>query len=314
MTNAAEDYLAAALAIMEEHAMHRDRIDWHALRLASAQHAVGAFTPADTYDTIRWALTRLEDRHSFFAPPDRGDDAIASGKFAQEVTVPHGHLRTDRIAYLNIPAFRGTLRDGTRYADDLQILIAKMDTRDPVGWMVDLTENSGGNMWPMLAGLGPLLGEGPLGSFTFPHDSPAIWSYRAGHACLDGVSLAKTGDDGYRLRWPSPPVALLMTMRTASSGEAVVIAFADRPNTCRFGTATRGLTTANEGFPLPDGATIMVTVSTFVDRRGRVYGQAIEPDQYVDGEGEQIQTRAATWIHATAQARATPPQISSSGR
>jgi C-terminal processing protease CtpA/Prc len=106
-------------------------------------------------------------------------------------------------------------------------------------------------------------------------------------------------------------MALLMTTDTASSGEAVVIAFIDRPNTRRFGTATRGLTTANDGFPLPDGATLMVTVGTFVDRFGRVYGQAIEPDQYVGGQDSQIQTVAAAWIHATAKARATRQQTPS---
>jgi C-terminal processing protease CtpA/Prc len=173
--------------------------------------------------------------------------------------------------------------------------------------MVDLSENSGGNMWPMLAGLGPLLGEGPLGSFDFPNQPLAIWSYRAGQAWLDDIALAQTSSGGYQLRNSARPVALLMTTRTASSGEAVLIAFAGLPTTCRFGTITRGLTTANEGFPLPDGATIMVTVATFVDRLGRVYGQAIAPDQYVDGDEHQIQAHAAAWIHATAQAWAKLP-------
>jgi len=307
MPNPADEYLAAALAIIEQHAMHRARIDWAAVRLAAARHAAGAFTPADTYDTIRWLLTQLDDRHSFFAPPDRGDIAITSGAYDQEATVPTGHLRTDGIAYLHVPAFRGSPQHGTRYADTLQTQIAQLDTADPVGWMVDLTENSGGNMWPMLAGLGPLLADGPLGAFDFPNQPPAIWSYRAGQALLDEVALAQTSNGGYHLRVTAPPVALLITTGTASSGEAVLLAFCGLPNTCRFGASTRGLTTANQGFSLPDGATIMMTVATFVDRLGRVYGQALAPDQHIDGDAHNIQTRAAAWIHATAQARASQP-------
>jgi C-terminal processing protease CtpA/Prc len=314
MPNAAEDYLAAALAIMEQHAMHRDHIDWHALRIASTLHAPGASTPADTYDSIRWALTQLEDRHSFLAPPDRGVAAIASGAYVRDATVPYGLLRADRIAYLQVPGFLGSAQHRARYADALQANIAQLDAADPVGWMVDLTENWGGDMWPMLAGLGPLLGEGQLGSFDLPNHPPAIWSYRAGQAWLDGVSRAQTSNGVYRLRMSAPPVALLMSIRTASSGEAVLIAFNGRPNTLRFGTATRGLTTANNEFSLPDGATIFLTVGTYADRFGRVYGQAIAPDEYVDGDGEQIQTRAAAWIHATAQARARQPRISTSSR
>jgi len=300
MSNPADEYLATALAIIERHAMHRARIDWPTLRLAATQHAAGASTPADTYDTIRWVLTQLQDRHSFFAPPERSDSAIASGAYDQEATIPSGYLRIDRIAYLQVPAFRGSPEHGTRYADALQTQIAQLDAADPVGWMVDLSENSGGNMWPMLAGLGPLLGEGPLGSFDFPNQPPAIWSYRAGQAWLDDIALAQASGGGYYLRTSARPVALLMTTRTASSGEAVLIAFAGLPTTRRFGTTTRGLTTANEGFSLPDGATIMVTVAIFVDRLGRVYGQAIAPDQYVDGDEHQLQTRAAAWIHARA--------------
>ena len=175
--------------------------------------------------------------------------------------------------------------------------------------MIALTENWGGNMWPMLAGLGPLLGEGPLGSFVFPQLPPAVWSYRAGKAWLGDGAQAQASHGGYRLRTPAQPVALLMTARTASSGEAVVIAFSGRPNTRRFGTATRGLTTANDAFPMPDGATLMVTIGTFADRFGRVYGHAIEPDQYLDGDGGQVQTHAAAWIHAAGQAGESVPRI-----
>ena len=300
MPGPAEDYLATALALMEQHALHRDRIDWRALRLASARHAAGASAPAETYDTIRWALTQLEERHSFFAPPECGDAAVASGEYEGENSLPGGEWLADRIACLRVPGFRGSPRHATRYADALQTQIAEMDAADPVGWVVDLTENWGGDMWPMLAGLGPLLGEGPLGSFTFPHDTPAIWSYRAGQAWLDDVARARSGSRAYQLHVAAPRVALLTSERTASSGEAVLIAFIGRPNTRRLGMPTRGLTTANDGFLLPDGATIMLTIGTFADRLGRVYGHTIEPDQYVKGDLQEIQAHAKAWIRETA--------------
>jgi C-terminal processing protease CtpA/Prc len=295
---------------MEQHAMHRDRIDWTALRIASARRAAGAATPADTYDAIRWALTQLEDGHSFFNPPERSETAMARGECDSDATVPGALLRTDRIGHLEVPGFLGSAQQGTRYADELQRQIAEMDAADPVGWMVDLTGNWGGNMWPMLAGLGPLLGEGPLGSFVFPHLPPAVWSYRAGQAQLGGAALAQTSHGGYRMPNGAWPLALLMSNRTASSGEAVLIAFAGRPNTRRFGTATRGLTTANSEFPMQDGATLGVTTGTYADRRGRVYGEAIEPDQYVDGDGGHIQTCAAAWIHAAGRAEESVRQKS----
>ena len=304
MSRPADEYLAAALMLIERNALHRGRIDWAALSSACTRRAAGASSPADTYDTIRWALTQLEDRHSFFAEPERGDAAVAAGKCDEDVSLPGGEWLADRIACLRVPGFRGSMRHATQYADALQTQIAEMDAANPVGWMVDLTENWGGDMWPMLAGLGPLLGEGELGSFVFPNEPAAPWSYRAGQAWLRDVAFARTTGDGYRLRAAAAPVAVLVTDRTASSGEAVLIAFVGRPNARSFGTASRGLTTANAGFSLPDGATLMLTVGTYADRLGRVYGHAVEPDQWVQGDVREIQARAAAWIDATKTAAA----------
>jgi len=297
----ADDYLASALDIMEGNALHRTDIKWGAVRAEASRRAVGASLPAETYDAIRWAICQLKDDHSFFAPPDRGSAAIASGQYDKEATMPSGHLRADRIAYLRVPAFRGSPPLVTRYVDLLQELIAQLDDSDPAGWMVDLTDNGGGNMWPMLAGLGPLLSEGTLGSFRFPTQPPATWSYRGGRAYLDDVSLASASTAGYSLRHAAKPVALLSSQRTASSGEAVLIAFVGRPGSCRFGTITRGLTTTNDSFALPDGATLFLTVGTFSDRLGRVYGQAMEPDYFCNAAQDQIQACAAKWIQASEQ-------------
>ena len=78
----------------------------------------------------------------------------------------------------------------------------------------------------------------------------------------------------------------------------MLVAFAGRPCTRRFGTSTRGLTTANDDFPLSGGATLFLTVGAFADRLGRVYGHAIDPDDFCDEADGQTQTRAGEWIRA----------------
>ena len=79
-------------------------------------------------------------------------------------------------------------------------------------------------------------------------------------------------------------MAVLTDNRTASSGEAIVIAFRKRPLTRSFGTPTYGVSTANRGFVLSDSATIYLTVSTMADRNGNQYGYKINPDELVTGE------------------------------
>jgi C-terminal processing protease CtpA/Prc len=298
----AHEYLATALTLIEQHALHRRRLDWSCLRAGALQWARNAQVPADTYDALRWVLTQLDDRHSFFALPEQGEAAIVSGRYDREVTAPRGHLRPDRIAYLHVPGFRGSPQHCTHYATTLQAAIARLDANAPIGWLVDLTDNGGGNMWPMLAGLGPILGEGRLGGFVFPDGPPVPWFYVAGQAGVGNSCLTQTATDPYCLQNNDVPVAVLTSGRTASSGEAVALAFCGRVWTRRFGTPTRGLTSANEGFSLPDGATIMLTVATFVDRMGQTCDGALAPDELVDGESAMIQAAATAWIEGLSSA------------
>ena len=132
-------------------------------------------------------------------------------------------------------------------------------------------------MWPMVTGVGPILGEGIFGFFIDPDSVTLSWRYEAGASWIgDAFVLGVTGP--YTLRSPDPPVAVLTDVLVASSGEATVIAFRGRPNARSFGQPTRGLSTANASFQLSDGALLILTVSTMADRTGRLYGTRVAPD------------------------------------
>src|SRR5690606_8339193 len=146
------------------------------------------------------------------------------------------------------------------------------------GWIVDVRGNTGGNMWPMIAGVGPLLGQGLVGHFIDPEGAQQAWSYEGGEARLDGVPIARAPSP-YELAGPLPRIAVLTDTRVASSGEAVVIAFRGRENARSFGSPTCGLSTANRRFALSHGASINLTVSTMADRIKREYGDAVQPDE-----------------------------------
>ena len=90
---------------------------------------------------------------------------------------------------------------------------------------------------------------------------------------------------------------MLTDNAVGSSGEAVVVAFRQRPNTRSFGAATCGLSTANRGFPLSDGATLNLTVSVMADRTKTRYGDAIVPDEPV--ADADVVPRAVAWILGT---------------
>lgn len=67
-------------------------------------------------------------------------------------------------------------------------------------------------------------------------------------------------------------------VRTASAGEAVVVAFRGRPDTRFFGEQTYGVPTGNEPYHLSVGAVLVLTQVKDADRTGRAYDAPIPPD------------------------------------
>lgn len=282
MSAEARAYLDQALDLMEQHSINRAQVDWTRLRRAAHSKAADALTPADTYLAIEDALRSLGDGHSFFLPPDQVV-ALQRGAMNAANSDPSGRLLDDEIAYLLLPAFGGSTEMAKEYAATIQRLIRELDAAQPCGWVVDLRQNRGGAMWPMLAGIGPLLGEGQVGAFVTPDGEQTTWFYTGGRAGY-GSSVQTEVESAlvYPPLDPLPPVAVLTGRMTASSGEAIVVAFRGRTNTRSFGLETAGLTTANEEFSLSDGAWMLLTVSRFADRTGKVYSGPIVPDEVVN--------------------------------
>src|SRR5690606_13252400 len=118
------------------------------------------------------------------------------------------------VAVVHVPMFRGTDDELEReFANSIREALAKGLEAGARAWIVDLSGNRGGNMWPMLGGLSPLLGTEGVGRFRYRDGSSIAWTFKS----LEGIV------DVRDLR--SVPVAVVTSGRTASSGEAVAVAF-----------------------------------------------------------------------------------------
>ena len=288
-------YLNQALTIMQTNALHRRTLDWTTLFAETWRHASGASEPPDTYAAIGFALHQINDGHSFFQPPAKVQ-AIQTGAEDSRNRPPTGQLLAPDIAYLDVPDFTGSPDAATAYARTLQTIIAELDEIEPVGWIVDLTDNTGGNMWPMIVGLGPLFDGEEIGAFVDADGKRIAWRYVDGQGiCGEGACLALE-PPVVHLHSKSTPVAVLTGPSTISSGEMVAIAFRGQALSRSFGQPTRGLPTANEGFELSDGAEINLTVANSADRTGQQYDAAVMPDVVVDGDREQIRETAIKWL------------------
>ncbi|MCK4979564.1 MAG: hypothetical protein KAS62_04165, partial [Candidatus Delongbacteria bacterium] len=288
-----QEYLQSAIDLIKDNALYTDKIDWD----KSIPEAMGflefAVTTTDVYPIIKDLLKKLDDSHSHFKTPRKyKKDKYSTVEENDPVT---GEMLESKIGYLNIPYVRGyTDEKNLRYATIIQNKIAELDSLKPIGWIVDLRGNTGGNMWPMLAGLGPLLGEGILGYMSFADDD-IPWIYRNGSIGFEDHILITLPDSGYVVSNHNLPIAVLIGDQTMSSGEAVTISFMCNEKAKLFGQPTQGLSTVNVSHKLSDGAQIVLTEGIFADRSGKKYGDKLIPDVLIENDEEVIE-KAVKWI------------------
>lgn len=271
-------YVSEALDAVERNAMAVPGADWPAIRARAMDEAQQAQTDAQAHAIVAQAVAALKDGHSFFMSPERAE-ALASTSSPPDRAVVVG-----RVAHVGLQGFVGVNRDATRgYVRTLREDIAAAESSGVCGYVIDLRDNTGGNMWPQLLALQPLLGTGRIGAFVTPDESQT-WTIDAEEVRAgQGIMMRMTGAmpvSGAATR----PVAILVAPETASAGEAVAIAFAGRDRTRSFGWHTKGATSANLRIPLSDGAMLLVASSLMADRNGNVYRPYLRPDEEVSAE------------------------------
>jgi carboxyl-terminal processing protease len=343
ITPDAASFLNSALDVMQEHALHGDAVDWPTLRQAAFKRAAGSFNPIDTYPAIYWALVQLNDPGSHLRLPpglypdqiallqaaekEANDAAPAPAKPAAPPTpfvsrhLPEGHIdmvEGRAFGHVILPTCSAKDNDGLLlYAADVRRILTDLSAQNPRGWIVDLRGNMGGDMWPMLTGIGPILGEGIVGSFVAA-DGNITWFYqdgRTGTRNSSGLETVSLNLQDMPLRvTPAEPVAVLVDSSTASSAEAVTIAFHGREQTRFFGQHTAGRSMAVQPFKLPDGAQLFLTTAIDADRTGKPFPDGFTPDQVFPAvstmpaeTSDDVVNAAQTWLVANTTPLAPPP-------
>ena len=285
----AKSYIDEVITLLQNNSINKNQINWGNFRNDVYRHGRGSKTIVDTYPSITYAITRLGDNHSSFVAnnltPDTND--LKPLPILQDEIVP------ENIGYIRIGFCLGNEQQSYDYINSASKKILKQDNGNIKGWIVDLRGNFGGNMWPMLAAIGPILGEGILGYFVFPDNSFYPWSHKNGKV-YDENGVWAQSTNTYHLKSPDPYVAILTDNFTASSGEAVAIAFKGRDKTKFFGSQTFEVSTSNRSHTLSDSSRIILTESVLADRNKTKYGSCVYPD--VKCQEKETLGKAINWI------------------
>jgi hypothetical protein len=229
---------------------------------------------------IRFVIAALGDKHTSYkapVPPVSKPSAIPAAS-TEATTTPIAAVQApvDAMPVVQIHHWLG--KDPAGATQTVRSALSQALADRPCGLILDFSSNSGGNMWPMLVGLSPLLSDGPLGAFRAADGtiSPIVK--------FDGLIVV----DGHThpLNYPlalTPPaavaaIAIVIGPQSASSGEITPLMFYGQKNVRFFGRKTAGFTSGNQVFPLPNGGTLILTTSMTQDRNGHEHPDGIEPD------------------------------------
>lgn len=291
-TKEVKEFAKEITNIVKTNSIYADTLNWRQVESDLEELSRGLKTVAEAgvlTDFIIQKLRTAGDNHSFIQPK------VAAQQYAtrnSNPVPPEGKLIENGIGYISVPGFLSTSDSAMRsFSGKIQSLIRELDTSNNIkGWIVDLRGNTGGNMWPMLAGLAPLTGAGPLGYFVQNAnglESKNVWN----------TAYVKV-DNPYKLKKPDSKVAVLVGPRTSSSGEMTTVAFIGRNETRLFGQPTGGYTTANRTFALSDGSNLLLASSYIADRNFKKYLSKISPDELVEPVPtiDAVVKAAAKWL------------------
>jgi carboxyl-terminal processing protease len=282
------EFARQALEAIELNSMYDISPD---VRQAYVDSLNGAREPADVYGSIVNVLTQMGDQHAKFIPAEirqAQQTAVVESegveKQADKTNLPVLLPTPANIGYIRIPAFKkGRDHEEDYITAGLKIAQAAADNSS-CGWVIDLRNNTGGSMWPMLAVLEPWLSQEVVGYMHLPEQSRVAWRVSNASSYL-GEELKQAGNLyeahvplAVDQQWRDRSIAVLINRNTGSSGEAAAMAFKGQDHVLFIGQKTSGLTTGISQIELQDGSLVRLSIAEFLDRNGQAYPDGLTPD------------------------------------
>lgn len=275
----AERYGNIAIEIMDSNGYYAAGEDWETQK----EEALAEFETISSYEEafpiIEESLQVAGGKHSFLLPEDEKETTYSQ----DQMPIVE---KTDSILTIHLPAIMNAQENGQEYAEI--VLNSLRDNQDIEGVILDLQDNTGGDMGPMITAISPLLPDGDILSFSRPaYDIPV--TLEDGQVTGGGTTI-DTDIQPFKL---DVPIAVLVDDRTASSAEAVLMSLMELEQVKTFGQPTAGYASANASYPLYDESIMFLTVAYNKTTSGQIFYDNPIP---VDVETEQPYEEAINWL------------------
>ncbi|HEX8516081.1 MAG TPA: S41 family peptidase [Bacteroidia bacterium] len=290
------------ITAFRENSLEKEKIDWRDFERKVLEKALIRRDSA-----IILALDLNGNPHTFYKT--KGRNLYQSNRIVRTDPAFPGtcniNFKTELpgIGYIEVPGFATDVfnKEGSRiraekYINEIVDSIKSIDQQKLDGWIIDLRNNTGGNMWPMLIALTPFYPNGTLGYFI-GSQKDVSWSQSNGQIWYNESSQTNkylSSPIFYKLKNKKLKIAVLIGPRTSSSGEAVAISTKSIKTSKMFGSKTSGFSTANKSIKIAEEEYLIVTTSVDADCNKKEYWDGVSPDILCDCE--EITSELRKWF------------------
>lgn len=298
----------------ENSSLYRENVDWSALKREMNTLAQNADSIPQLKPALDLMLRKLNDTHgrifynnqylSYYSGEKRHrrkniDTDIYNEIQSGQVYPFKTSIMNDDIGYVRIVGL--PMGDNEKMSSQIQNSICELILRGAKKWIIDLRYNGGGNMFPMIEGITNIVGDGIVGGTKGVTDlESSIWQIKDGDFYYDEQTVALENKCPIA---EIQKIAVLTSVYTASSGEALAVILKGRPKTRFFGNKTMGMITATNWQQIDSLTAMSISVSYYKDRNNRVYDKYVDVDEEfqfdpkADFENDNGVKRAIEWLH-----------------
>ena len=291
--------VAATIELMRSNSVVGSQVNWGAMQTEATAIADRAGNEIDLDRALSYMAASLDDGHSAYFSRSQAEsfNGTLADRFTSSITSEI--VEVDGVPLVSVNGFLSMDSDLARIAaGKLRGQVEKAIDATKCGVIIDLTKNSGGNMYPMLSGLLPLLPDGILLQYESVGGARTVVRSNLGAIDFGNQQIVPPVQSKHDLVAKSAPTAIILGQSTGSAGEMVAIAFKARSDVRSFGQPTAGALTGNTPYKLKNGGILALATSWTLDGHGRKYVESLVPDETIVGinSASKARKRAASWV------------------
>lgn len=271
--------------------INKEQLNWADIE-SKVKDSIKVFNSSeDVYNAIECTLHFIEDKHGFFLRPK------SNFLLNDSLSIPEikASLVGEKIGYIKIEGFGANDSLSKLFARKIRKSFKNLDNSSTLsGWIIDLNDDFGGEISSQFLGLSPLFKDSIIGyTKNNKGDFKAIICF--GNFFRNGADSIQTINLDSTLKNKNKKIAVLMSSKTASTGEFLALALRSQGNTKVFGTKSRGLTTGLKYYSFPASRnSFFLSDSYFCDLNKNTFAGKLSPD--IKCMTEQSLEKAIKWI------------------